>query len=120
MVESKRHILVVGESWCPFTQEAWNIEKDGKIDIEKVDCGTCSRLEDTEYTEGTITTTTKAKDCRDACDMALGYPAYLIKSADGHKINNCPQGYGFNNENATMDRLRHCVRHFFPPSQNAV
>ena len=112
-----RYILIAGESWCPFTQEAWKIEDDGNIKIEKVDCGTCSRLEDTNYTEGT---TTKEEDCIDACDMALGYPAYLIKSADGRKINNCPQGYGFNNENATMDRLRHCVRHFFPPSQNAV
>tara|TARA_Y100001970_G_scaffold223434_1_gene275089 strand:- start:688 stop:1050 length:363 start_codon:yes stop_codon:yes gene_type:complete len=117
----KKKIYVVGESWCPFTKEAWEITDDEKIQIEKVDCGTCSRIEDTTYSEndGTQRKTT-ASDCKKMCDLALGYPAYLIKSTDKKNTMNCPDGYGFNNENATMERLRYCVKHFFPSSDDTT
>lgn len=96
-------VYVVGESWCPFTKEAWNITPDSDMDIKKVDCGRCSRLENTTY-DGTTTT---REICINACDGSFGYPAYFVESRDGQKINLC--GHGFNNQNAAMRNIRSCM-----------
>lgn len=102
-------VYVVGESWCPFTQEAWKIKPEQNMNIEKVDCGTCNRLEDTTYFEGkSYTRKTTSKDCKQMCDGSFGYPAYLVKSKDNRKMHVC--GHGFNNENASMEKIRYCLK----------
>ena len=96
-------VYVVGESWCPFTQEAWKIKPDKDMKIEKVDCGTCNRLENTTYPEGTT-----SDNCKRMCDGSFGYPAYIVTSADNRKMHVC--GHGFNNENASMEKIRYCLK----------
>lgn len=94
-------VYVVGESWCPFTQSAWNIstDSDSTIQIEKIDCGTCPRL-------ASESTADNAELCRNACDMSRGYPSFIVE--DGNKLQSC--GYGFDNERAAMQRIRNCIQ----------
>ena len=99
-------IYVSGESWCPFTQMAWKMEGNKNIEIKKVDCGTCSRLDDTTDLYGSVTKDT----CINACDMSFGYPSYIVKSADGRKWNSC--AYGFNTEIATTKKIESCLKSY--------